>query len=92
MKITPLGERVVLKPSEAKEERTASGIYIPKSSKEDRKEGTVQSVGTFKDGSALPLKSGDKVLYGGYSSEEFEVNGEKLLIIEFKDIIAKVEN
>lgn len=87
MRLIPIGERVVLKKIE-KEERTKSGIYLPKS--DDKKEGLVVEVGSLKDGSLIPLKKGDKVIYGGYSSEEYEVKGEKLLIVEFKDILAKI--
>lgn len=89
MKLVPLGERVVLKPIE-KEEKTASGIYLPKSS-DEKKQGKVVEVGTMKDGHLIPLTKGDKVLYGGYSSEEFEMNGDKFLIVEYKDIIDKLE-
>ena len=88
MKIQPLGERVLLKPK--KEEKTAGGIYLPESAKDEKKQGVVVEVGTFKDGKELPLKTGDEVLYGGYSSEEFEIHGEKHLMVEFKDVIAKV--
>ena len=88
MKIKPIGERVVLKPIMA-EERTRSGIYLPK--QEDKKEGIIESVGAFKDGKELPLKNGDHVMYSGYSNEEFEINGEKFIIIEFKDVVAKLE-
>ncbi len=88
MKIKPIGERVVLKPI-PKEEKTKSGIYLPKS--EDKKEGIVESAGTFKDGKELPLKKGDHIMYSGYSQEEIEFNGEKYLIIDFKDVVAKLE-
>ena len=90
MNIKPLGERVLLKQKE-KQEKTAGGIYIPYAAKEEKKEGVVVAVGTFKDGKELPLQKGDTIIYGGYSSEEFEVNGEKFLLIEFKDILAKLE-
>ena len=90
MNIKPLGERVLLKQKE-KQEKTAGGIYIPDAAKEEKKEGVVVAVGTFKEGKELPLKKGDTIIYGGYSSEEFEVNGEKFLLIEFKDILAKLE-
>ncbi|MBU0466660.1 MAG: co-chaperone GroES [Nanoarchaeota archaeon] len=90
MKLIPLGERIILKPVKA-EERTKSGIYLPKSS-EEKKEGIVQEVGTLKNGSLIPLKKGDKVIYGGYSNEEFELNSEKLLIVDFKDVLARVED
>ena len=89
MKLKPIGERVILKAIEQTEERTKSGIYLPKS--EDKKEGIVAEVGTLKDGRPIPLAPGDKVLYGGYSSEEFETQGQKYLIIDFKDILAKIE-
>ena len=71
MKIKPMGERVLIK-QHKKEEKTAGGIYIPDSAKEERKEGVVVAVGQYKDGKELPLKEGDKVLYGGYSSEDIE--------------------
>jgi chaperonin GroES len=89
MNITPLGERVLIKPKEA-EERTKGGIYIPDSAKEEKKEGEVVAVGSYKDGKELPLKKGDKIIYGGYSADEFEVDGEKHVFVEFKDILAKV--
>ena len=88
MEITPLGERVLLKPK--KEERTAGGIYIPESAQKEKKEGIVMAVGMTKEGKELPLKQGDRVLYGGYSNEEFEMNGEQYILIEFKDILAKI--
>lgn len=90
MKIKPLGERVLIK-QHIKEEKTKGGIYIPDSAKEEKKEGTVIAVGTFKDGKELPLKQGDHVIYGGYSSEEIEIDGEKHVFIDFKDILAKIE-
>jgi chaperonin GroES len=88
--LKPLGERVLLKPVKF-EEKTKSGIYLPKEASKDKKEGIVEDVGHDKDGKPLPLKKGDKVLYGGYSSEEFEINGQTLLIIDFKDILARFE-
>lgn len=89
MKLKPLGERVVLKPIEPME-KTKSGIYLPKSS-DDRKQGEVVDVGEMKEGRPIPLQRGDKVLYGGYSTEEFEVDGQKHLIVDYKDILARIE-
>jgi hypothetical protein len=37
------------------------------------------------------FKKGNMVLYTGYSSEEMEIDGEKYLILDVKDIIAKIE-
>jgi chaperonin GroES len=89
MKIKPLGERVLIKTIKNQEERTRSGLIIPKS-KEEKKEGIVIAVGNNPNGTPLPLKEGDHVLYGGYSNEEIEINNEKHLILEYKDIVAKI--
>jgi chaperonin GroES len=90
MDIKPLGERVLIKPQK-KEERTKGGLYIPESAKEEKKEGEVIAFGTFKDGKDLPLKKGDKVIYGGYSSDEIEVGKDKYIFVDFKDVLAKFE-
>ncbi|MBS3139045.1 co-chaperone GroES [Candidatus Woesearchaeota archaeon] len=90
MNLKPLGERVLVKLAK-KEEKTKGGLYIPDTAKEEKKEGEVVAVGQFKDGKELPLKKGDRVLYGGYSSEDFEKDGEKYVFVEFKDILAKFE-
>ncbi|MGM5482925.1 MAG: co-chaperone GroES [Nanobdellota archaeon] len=92
MKITPLGERVLIKPvKEEQEEKTKGGIFIPESAKENNKKAEVVAVGKKSDGKELPVEKGDTVLYGGYSSDEFEVEGEKYIILDFKDILAKIE-
>jgi chaperonin GroES len=87
--IRPIGERVLLK-HQKKEEVTKGGIYIPESAQKENKEGIVIAVGTFEDGKDLPLKKGDLVIYGGYQSDEIELDGEKYLFVDFKDILATV--
>ncbi len=89
MHVKPIGERVLLRPKKG-EERTKGGIYLPEST-ESKKEGEVLAVGTQEDGKPLPISKGDHVLYGGYSHDEFEIEGEKLIIVEWKDIVAKFE-
>lgn len=89
-KIQPIGERVLIK-QERSEEKTITGIYLPDSAQEKRKEGTVIAIGTFEDGRPLPVAAGDHIIYGGYSAEEIEIDGEKHLFVEWKDILAKVE-
>ena len=74
-----------------REEITKGGIYIPESARQEKKEGFVIAVGTFEDGKELPLKKGDHVIYGGYQSDEIEIDGEKYLFVDFKDILATVE-
>ncbi|MFH1510520.1 MAG: co-chaperone GroES [Candidatus Woesearchaeota archaeon] len=90
MNIKPLGERVLIKPTK-QEEKTKGGLYIPETAKEEKKEGTVFAAGFHKDGKDLPLKKGDKVIYGGYSSDEIEIDGEKHVFVDYKDVLAKIE-
>jgi chaperonin GroES len=88
--IKPIGERVLLKPLKI-EERTKSGIYLPKDANKDKKEAIVESVGEDNQGKPLPLKKGDRILYGGYSNEEFEIDGQTFIFVDFKDILARLE-
>jgi len=87
--IRPIGERVLLR-HQKKEEVTKGGIYIPESARQEKKEGIVIAVGTFEDGKELPLKKGDHVIYGGYQSDEIEIDEENYIFVDFKDIMATV--
>ncbi len=89
MQIKPLGKRVLIKPVK-EEEKTRGGIYIPDTAKEKKKQGIVIEVGNIEE-KELPVKKGDTILYTGYSSEELEIDGEKYLILDAKDVIAKIE-
>ena len=92
MKIKPLGDRVIIKPSEEKE-RTKGGIVLPDTAKERPQEGEIVAVGEGKktdDGKVIAstLKVGDKVLYGKYSGTEITVDGEEYLIMREEDVLA----
>ncbi len=89
MHIKPLGKRVLIKPVK-EEEKTRGGIYIPETAKEKKKQGMVIEVGNIEE-KELPIKKGDVILYTGYGSEELEVDGEKYLLLDSKDVIAKIE-
>ena len=90
-KLTPIGDRVVVKP-EPEEVKTKSGIVLPDSAKEKPQEGTVVAVGSGKleDGKkvALEVKVGDKVIYSKYGGTEIKLDGEELMILSEKDILA----
>jgi len=90
MNIKPIGERVLVS-HEKEKDKTDSGIYIPEEARKDKKYAIVESVGQMKDGSEFPLKKGEKILYGGYSHEDFEIDDRKMKIIELKDVVAKIE-
>src|SRR5258706_16410442 len=91
VKITPLGDRVLVKPAE-KEESRKSGLIIPDTAKEKPQEGTVVSVGKGKvadDGKLLPMdvKKGDRILYGKYSGTEIKIDDVEHLIMHQDDIL-----
>ena len=92
--LRPLGDRVVIKPS-AREEMTKSGIVLPDTAKEKPQEGTIIAAGPGKvldDGKreTMDVKTGDKVLYAKYAGTEFKIDGDELLIVSQKDILAVV--
>lgn len=82
----PINDRVVVKPAEA-EEKTKGGIIIPDTAKEKPLQGEVIAVGPGKDGNAMTVKIGDKVLYGKYAGQEFQHNDQDLLILREDDIL-----
>jgi len=95
-KLRPLGDRVVVKPT-PREEMTKSGIVLPDTAKEKPQEGKVLAAGpgrTLEDGKReqMDVKEGDRVLYAKYAGTEFKLDGEELLIVSQKDILAIVED
>ena len=94
MKLTPLADRVVLKPVEA-EETTKGGIILTSSAKEKPSVAEVISVGPggMVDGKevVMTVKVGDKVLTSKYSGTEVKVDGEEYTIVRQNDILAIVE-
>jgi len=95
-KLRPLGDRLVIKPT-PREEMTKSGIVLPDTVKEKPQEGEVLAVGPGKildDGKrgTMDVAVGNKVLYAKYAGTEFKVDGDELLIISEKDILAIVED
>ncbi|MEY2719821.1 MAG: hypothetical protein RLZZ273_1187 [Bacteroidota bacterium] len=95
MSLTPLHDRVLVKPAEA-EEVTKGGIIIPDTAKEKPMQGSIVAVGAGKQlesGSVTPMqvKVGDKVLYGKYAGTEISIDGEDYLIMREADIFGIVK-
>ena len=93
--LRPLGDRVVIQPT-PREEMTKSGIVLPDTAKEKPQEGSIIAAGPGRlndEGKREPMdvKVGDKVLYAKYAGTEFKLDGEDLLIVAAKDILAIVE-
>jgi chaperonin GroES len=96
MNITPLHDRIVVRPAEP-EEVTKGGIILPDTAKEKPQQGEVLAVGTGKydeNGKLIPMavKVGDKVLYGKYSGTEIAIDGEDLLIMRESDVFGIVSS
>lgn len=94
MKVKPLADRVLIKPSETEEEKRGE-IIIPDTAKEKPQQGEVIEVGPGRmtdDGKkiAMEVKKGDKVLYGKYSGTEVTIDGVEYLVVRESDILAIV--
>ena len=94
MKLSPLGDRVVLKQLEA-EETTKSGIVLPGQSKEKPQQAEVIAVGPggMVDGKeiAMQVKVGQKVIYSKYAGTEVKLDDEEFIIVKQNDVLAVVE-
>lgn len=87
MQIQPLDDRLLVEPEELDEQRTASGLYIPDTAREKPRTAKVAAVGTDED-LAEKVHVGDRVLYGKYSGEEFELEGHKYLMLQRNEVLA----
>ena len=89
LNITPLHDRVIVKPAEA-ETKSAGGIIIPDTAKEKPQKGIVLAAGPGKKDEPVTVKAGDSVLYGKYAGTEITVEGQDYLIMRESDILAIV--
>ena len=83
--IKPLADRVVAVREKA-QEKTASGLYLPDSSKEKPVTAKVVAVGP----DAKAVKIGDKIVYKEYSTTELKIDNAEYLIVKEEDILATV--
>ena len=94
MNLTPLGDRIVVKPQDEQEVRTTSGLVIPDTAKEKPQTGNVLAAGPgdFKDGERVPMdvSVGDVVVYSKYGGTEIKFEGEDYLILSSRDILAVI--
>ncbi|MHB8437758.1 MAG: co-chaperone GroES [Acidimicrobiales bacterium] len=96
MNLQPLEDRIVVRPGES-EETTASGLVIPDTAKEKPQQGEVLAVGPGRraenTGEVVPLDvaKGDTVVYSKYGGTEITVDGEDLLILSGRDVLAKIK-
>lgn len=88
--LTPLGDKVVIKPMSA-EEKTKGGIYIPDTAKEAPAQGEIIALGTGKLAGGkkheFSVKKGDKVLYGKYAGDEVKLDGKEYKVMKEEEIL-----
>lgn len=95
MNLQPLEDRIVVLPDEG-ETQLASGIYIPDTAKEKPQQGKVLAVGPGKfdeDGEKripLDVAEGDVVVFSKYGGTEISVDGQDVVILSQRDVLAKV--
>ena len=95
MNLQPLEDRIVVKPQDA-EATTASGLVIPDTAKEKPQQGEVLAVGTGRrsdGGDLIPMdvSQGDTVVYSKYGGTEITIEGDDLLILSARDVLAVVK-
>ena len=83
--IKPLASRVVATRKQA-EEKTASGLFLPESSKEKPVLATVVAVGL----EVTAVAVGDTIVYKEYTTTELTVDGQEYLIVKEDDVLATV--
>ena len=90
----PLGNRIVIEPSEDDEQMSSGGIYIPDTAKEKPQEGKVVAAGPGRmtdDGNRIPMELaiGDVVVYSKYAGTEYKEGDTEYLVLREDDILFK---
>lgn len=98
MNITPLGDRVLVRPFSPEEAgtKTASGIIIPETiDKEKPEQGEVIAVGLGKyvDGVLMKpqVEVGDTVVFSKYGYDDIKVDGEEYYILKEDSLLAIIK-
>ena len=86
--LQPLNDNVLLDLSiDKKEQKTAAGIIIPDSAKEQPQYAKVIAVGNVE---SPAISAGDTVFYKKFAGSEVEFEGKKYLFISYEDVLAKI--
>lgn len=84
--IQPLADYILAEQEEASN-KTASGLYLPDKAQEKPKMAKVLSVGKL----VKEIKTGDKIIYGGYSTTEVKHAGKDYLLVKEENVYAIVK-
>ncbi|HZH73677.1 MAG TPA: co-chaperone GroES [Mariniphaga sp.] len=86
--LQPINQNVLLEVTEdSSEQKTASGIIIPDSAKEQQSVAKVVAISNIENAEIAP---GDNVLYKKFSGTEVDFEGKKYLVLPYADILSKV--
>ena len=90
--VEPTSDRLLVKKID-NANRTKGGLVLPDDAKERPTKGEVLEAGEGRmneDGVILPMKvkKGDMILYPQYSGYPVKIDGEDLLILDDKDVLA----
>lgn len=99
--VRPLGDKILVKRDEAAT-KTDSGIFLPETSKDKPKTGTIEAVGTGNlntdTGERIPLtvKKGDRVIFTSYakdfgSIEELKIGNDEFIVMTEEHILAVID-
>ncbi len=95
LNLKPLGDRVVIEPTEDADSTSPGGIIIPDTAKEKPQQGKVVAAGpgrTNDDGNLIEMSIsvGDDVIYSKYAGTEYSQGGTDYLIVRESDILAVI--
>lgn len=89
----PAGDRVLVKPLAAEDEKSPSGLIIPDTARKEKPErGIVVAVGPGKrgdDNEIIPVafKVGDEVMFSKYGFDEVTINDEEYYVLSESNIL-----
>ena len=96
MIIVPVNDRVLLRPDPIVEEEMRGGLIVARQATPTTRMATVMAVG---EGMVrgdihmeIPLTAGERVYISAYAGTELEIDDEKLLLVPYGDILARVED
>lgn len=87
MKFRPIGERTLVKPVE-REEKTASGIVLPETAKDQPQTAEVVAVGDSQNGG---VSEGNLVIFARYSGTKIKLDDEEYLVLDSDDLLGVIE-
>lgn len=94
MKITPLFDRVIIKP-ETQTSTTKSGIVLPSTSQERPQVGKIIAIGSGLDidsnNVGMQVRVGDNVLFNKFAGSEVKIDNETFIVLRQIDLIAIME-